>query len=73
MRYSDSVRVMLNKAKGSYLSASSDMANGIFDRAVSSLYYSAFQTVTALIKEFNMAVRSLIEADGLAMIDPFNE
>ncbi|HEY0828481.1 MAG TPA: HEPN domain-containing protein [Bacilli bacterium] len=49
MRYSDSARVMLGKASGSYLSASNDIRNGIFDRAVSSLYYSAFQTVTALM------------------------
>lgn len=49
MRYSDSTKIMLQKAKGSYFSASTDIAYGIFDRAVSSFYYSAFQTVTALM------------------------
>jgi uncharacterized protein (UPF0332 family) len=49
LRYSDSVRIMLTKAQGSYSSATTDMDNGIYDRAISSLYYSAFQTVTALM------------------------
>ncbi|MEX1030284.1 MAG: HEPN domain-containing protein [Paenibacillaceae bacterium] len=40
---------MLTKAQGSYSSASTDLDNEIYDRAVSSLYYSAFQTVTALM------------------------
>jgi len=49
LRYSDSVRIMLTKAQGSYSSASTDLSNEIYDRAISSLYYSAFQTVTALM------------------------
>ena len=38
---------MLKKSEGSFQSAKTDVDNDIYDRAVSSLYYSAFQSVTA--------------------------
>jgi uncharacterized protein (UPF0332 family) len=40
---------MLKKSEGSLRSAKTDIENQIYDRAVSSLYYSAFQTVTAFM------------------------
>jgi uncharacterized protein (UPF0332 family) len=49
LRYKKSVEVMLSKAKGSFSSATSDMQNHNYDRAISSFYYSAFQTMTALM------------------------
>jgi uncharacterized protein (UPF0332 family) len=47
---------MLKKAEGSFQSAKNDIENHINDRAVSSLYYSAFQTVTAYM--LHMEIRS---------------
>ncbi|WP_407946349.1 HEPN domain-containing protein [Paenibacillus alkaliterrae] len=38
---------MLKKSEGSFQSAKTDIENQIYDRALSSLYYSAFQAVTA--------------------------
>lgn len=47
MRYSEATKIMLKKSEGSLQSAKTDIENQIYDRAVSSLYYSAFQAVTA--------------------------
>lgn len=40
---------MLSKSRGSYASAIDDFDKQRYDRCVSSLYYSAFQTVVALM------------------------
>lgn len=49
---------MLSKSEGSYSSALTDISNGIYDRAVSSLYYSAFQIVTALMLQSGVVSKS---------------
>ena len=40
---------MLKKAAASFLSAQNDFETELYDRAISSLYYSAFQTIVALM------------------------
>ncbi|WP_206109336.1 HEPN domain-containing protein [Paenibacillus sp. HB172176] len=49
MRYSNAVRVLLNKSKNNYESAQSDFLARRFDTCVSGLYYSCFQSVVALM------------------------
>ncbi|TVY11854.1 HEPN domain-containing protein [Paenibacillus cremeus] len=49
MRYSKAAETMLRKAQQKYKLAELSFENGLYDGCVSELYYSAFQTVTALI------------------------
>lgn len=49
MRYSKASDVMLRKAGQKFTLAELSFEKGLYDGCVSSLYYSAFQTVTALI------------------------
>lgn len=50
MNYSkDACDSLLHKAKGKFRSAELSYNEGLFDSAVSDLYYSAFQSVCALM------------------------
>lgn len=49
MRYSNAVKVLLNKSKNKYESALSDFHASRYDTSVSGLYYSCFQSVVALM------------------------
>ena len=49
MRYKTASETMLRKARQKYALAELSYQKGLYDSCVSELYYSAFQTVTALI------------------------
>jgi uncharacterized protein (UPF0332 family) len=49
LNYNDFIDVLLQKSEQSYSSANGDFERGNYDRAVSSLYYSAFQALSALM------------------------
>lgn len=49
MRYNKASETMLRKARQKYTLAEISFEKGLYDSCISELYYSAFQTVTALI------------------------
>lgn len=58
MTYNNSSKVMMSKSDGSLRSAKSDIHDLNFDRAVSSLYYSVFQAVFALMLAQGLRTRN---------------
>jgi uncharacterized protein (UPF0332 family) len=56
LRYSKASETMLGKARQKFILAELSFEKGLYDSCVSELYYSAFQTITALILQRGEAV-----------------
>lgn len=65
MNYSiDACNCLLIKAKGKFRSAELSFNDGLFDSAVSDLYYSAFQTVCALMVLRGLSIKKHTHVRG---------
>lgn len=60
----DACKSLLLKAKGKYRSAELSFNEGLYDSAVSDLYYSAFQTVCALMVIRGLSIKKHTHVRG---------